>query len=61
MVPLIEDGWNRLPRKIRQLENIQKQPPATEDILLKETFLEFVEKLVMLDVLVDPYMSENFV
>ena len=61
MVPLIEDGWNRLPRKIRQLEKIQKQPPATEDILLKETFLEFVEKLVMLDVLVDPYLSENFV
>jgi hypothetical protein len=61
MVPLIEDGWDRLPRKIRQLEKIQKQPPATEDILLKETFLEFVEKLVMLDVLVDPYMSENFV
>jgi hypothetical protein len=29
--------------------------------LTQETFLEFVEKLVILDVLFEPYLTENFI
>lgn len=31
------------------------------DPILQESFLEFVEKLVILDVLIEPYLYENFI
>lgn len=35
--------------------------PKSTDPIKQETFLEFVEKLVMLDVLIEPYMYEHFI
>ena len=32
-----------------------------DDPLLQQTFLEFVEKLVILDVLLEPYLAVNFI
>jgi hypothetical protein len=35
--------------------------PLPSDPILQETFLEFVEKLCILDVLIEPFLYENFI
>ena len=62
LLPYIEAQWRQLPRQLQSLESLQKQPaPKAKDPLKQETFLEFVEKQVILDSLFEPYLTENFI
>jgi len=35
--------------------------PKPTDPILQESFLEFVEKLTIMDVMIEPYLFENFI
>lgn len=62
MLPFIETEWKTLSRNLKSLESLQKQPaPKQKDPLKQETFLEFVEKQVILDVIFEPFMFQNFI
>ena len=62
LLPFIEDAWSKnMPKKMRSLESLLKQPkPRSKDPLKRETFLEFVEKQVILDVIFEPFIEENY-
>ena len=69
----IEEAWQKLPGELQSLESLIKvaknyhgnhrRPTGNylQDKLAQETFLEFVEKLAIMDVLFDPYIHENFI
>jgi hypothetical protein len=68
-VPYFEDGWRYMPKETQRLDSLLKVSESwvqTEagrkrrDPLQQETFIEFVEKLAMFDVLLDPFLQENF-
>ena len=62
MLPFIEDAWQKsLPKTMRSLESMLKAPtPKSKDPLKQETFLEFVEKQVILDVIFEPFLEECY-
>ena len=72
-LPHIEDKWQRLPRELRSLESFLKDSTGKIEeetgfklnyerkINTQETWLEFIEKQVILDVLMEPYIYSNFV
>jgi hypothetical protein len=73
-LPHIEDKWQRLPRELRSLESFLKDSTGQIEeetgfkvfnyerkINTQETWLEFIEKQVILDVLMEPYIYSNFV
>ena len=70
-MPHIEDKWQKLPKDIRSLESFlsvqqfSKQEKEKNEFQKKlnsqETWLEFIEKQVILDVLFEPYIYQNFV
>ena len=46
---------------MRSLESLLKPPkPTQRDPIMRETFLEFIEKLAILDVIFEPFLEENF-
>lgn len=70
----LEDAWKHLPRDIQPLESLIKvsdkfhgdKAPEPGDsgldrALKQDTFLEFVEKLVIFDVLFEPFIEDHFV
>ena len=63
MLPFIEHAWqNDLPKKLRSLESMLRQPvPQPKDPKNRETYLEFVEKQAILDVLFEPYVQKSFI
>ena len=72
-LPHVEDKWQRLPRDLRSLESFfQDSTGKLEEesgfklnfekkIKTQETWLEFIEKQVILDVIFEPYIYQNFV
>ena len=73
-LPAIEDAWKYLPKDVRSLQSLIKvaqsyhgdrAPVAGESgldrALKQDTWLEFVEKLAIFDVLFEPFIHENFV
>jgi len=73
-LPHIEDKWQRLPRELRSLDSFLKDSTGKIEeetgfkvfnyerkINTQETWLEFIEKQVILDVLMEPYIYSNFV
>lgn len=69
MLPQIEDKWAKLPRNLQSLEsffdvgnNIPSDKKSTTAIPLdqQETWLEFIEKQVIMDVLFEPFLFRNF-
>ena len=56
LLPFIEAQWQKLPKKMRPLADLIALPVPKK----QETFLEFVEKLAILDVIFEPYLEENF-
>ena len=58
----LEEEWKALKKELRPLESFFKMPlqdrsnPASQD-----TFLEFVEKQVILDLVSEPFISNNFI
>lgn len=72
-IPLIEESWQRIPRETRPLKDMLNVPRSfiqaqkgksrgdPKNPLDQDTFIEFVEKLAMLDVLLNPFLQENFI
>lgn len=73
-LPHIEDKWQRLPRELRSLDSFFNDSTGKIEeetgfkvfnyerkINTQETWLEFIEKQVILDVLMEPYIYSNFV
>ena len=59
LLPFIEQAWKKeLPRKLRPLQGMLNLTKAEEKAQpgKKESFIEFVEKQVILDVLFDPFV-----
>ena len=52
-----------MPRELRSLESLMQRPdlPEREDPRKSETFLQYVEKQVILDVLFEPYVQKSFI
>ena len=62
LLPSIEESWKKIQPKIQSYEQLLKPPtPKSSDPLMQESFLEFVEKQVILDVMIDPFMFRNFI
>ena len=63
MLPFIERAWQtNLPKQLRSLESLLRQPvPGPKDPKCRETYLNFVEKQVILDVLFEPYIQTSFI
>ena len=64
MLPFIEQAWQTdLPRELRSLDSLQRIPalPDKLDPKKSETFLQFVEKQVILDVMLEPYLQRSFI
>lgn len=75
LLPHIEDKWQKLPRTLESLESFYKMPltlqqknqldkkTASKISILdqQETWLEFIEKQVIMDVLFEPFLYRNFV
>lgn len=59
-MPHIEDQWVKLPRQLRGLESFYAMP-ETKKQLQQETWLEFIEKQVIMDVLFEPFIYRHFV
>ena len=70
----IEDAWKHLPQDVQSLSSLievaqtyhgDRGPVAGESgidrALKQDTWLEFVEKLAIFDVLFEPFIHENFV
>lgn len=67
----IDNAWLKIPPEMRSLESLIKVNKgwnanvfAQNDIennLKQETFLEFVEKLAILDVMTDSFINDNFI
>ena len=65
-LPHIEDKWQRLPKHLRSLDSFYYHPPAdakqAKNVTdIKETWLEFLEKQVIMEVLFDPFIFQHFV
>ena len=58
LLPFIEGAWEKdLPRELRSLESLQREPHSDKtDGKSNDTYLEFVEKQVILDILFQPYI-----
>ncbi|TNV80742.1 hypothetical protein FGO68_gene107 [Halteria grandinella] len=64
LIPNIEDKWQKLPRDLRSLETLLqvKKPEEKKHILdVQETWLEFIEKQVIMDSLFEPFIWKNYV
>ena len=59
LLPFIEQAWQKdLPRELRSLSSLLAEPDQKpSDPRSQETYLEFVEKQVILDVLFDPFVQ----
>jgi len=61
-LPHVEDKWQRLPKHLRSLDSFYFKPPEEETsgpklvTDIKETWLEFLEKQVIMDVLFEPFL-----
>ncbi len=65
-IPQIEQKWQRLPRGLRAIDSFLQMPEKDSaskrsPLDIQETWLEFIEKQVILDVLFEPYLYRNFV
>ncbi len=70
LMPHVEDKWVKLPRQLRSLESFFEMPvnplkgqkmDANFVLNAKETWLEFIEKQVIMDVLFEPFIYRNYV
>jgi pheromone shutdown protein TraB len=69
MLPHIEDKWLKMPRNLRSLDSFFSVPKPELDQKTaraftydqNETWLEFIEKQVIMDVLFEPFIYKNFV
>jgi len=56
-VGLVEEQWRSLENEMAPLQRYFEKPPPKND----DTFLEFVEKQVIFDSLLDPFLTRNFI
>ena len=75
LLPFMEDKWKGLNKNLRSLESFYKLPDTylpppdlkqakgknKKSILEQDTFLEFVEKQVIMDLLIEPFIFKYFV
>jgi hypothetical protein len=62
MIPYMEDSWKNQKRNLSNLESFMKCPaPKETNPLQADTFLEFIEKQVIMDVLFEPFLYKNFI
>lgn len=62
LLPFCEDKWKGLGKELVSLETFMKNKQKVEEnVMKKDTFLEFVEKQVIMDVLFEPFVYKNFV
>ncbi|CDW77279.1 UNKNOWN [Stylonychia lemnae] len=68
LLPSIEDEWKNLKKDLKPLNQFYQDPPnfiknpsTIEQINTQDTFLEFVEKQVILDLILDPFINNNFI
>jgi hypothetical protein len=67
----IDNAWLEIPAEMRSLESLIKVVKGwnanvfaendLENNLKQETFLEFIEKLAILDVMTDSFINDNFI
>ena len=61
-LPHVEEEWKKLNKKLISLSSFMEMPTKdNSDVMKRDTFLEFVEKEVILDVLIEPYIYKNFI
>jgi pheromone shutdown protein TraB len=65
LMPHIEDKWMKMPRELRSLETLlQVKDPNFKPksvIEMQDTWLEFIEKQVIMDSLFEPFIWKNYV
>lgn len=64
MLPFIEQAWEKdLTKDLRSLGSLLAPPelPHKADPKKQETFLEYVEKQVILDVLFEPFIQQSYI
>ena len=61
MLPYLEEKWKKMPAKLRPLDSFFARPEKAKSVTQMDTFLEFVEKQVIMDVLFEPYIQKYFV
>ena len=61
-VSMIEDSWKYQPEDLQKLGDFHKINRKFEgSVLNQDTYLEFIEKLVILDILDESYVNEYFI
>eukprot|EP00347_Sterkiella_histriomuscorum_P019331 403342056 len=68
LMPYIEEAWKNMRKELRPLESFYKDPetfvknPQTpQQMLNQDSFLEFVEKQVIMDTILETFVYENFI
>ena len=63
LLPFIEHAWEKeLPRELRSLSSLLAQPEAEAgDPKRRETYLEYVEKQVILDIVFEPFIQKSYI
>ena len=60
--PFMEDSWKRLSKNLKPLQYYLKPIDSkTQNVLQQDTFLEFIEKSVIIDFLTEPFLFKNFI
>ena len=61
LMPFIEDKWKYLGKNLKQLEGFFNIDNSEKHLFEKDTLLEFIEKQVIMDVLIEPFIYRNFI